>query len=330
MTSANSATTRLAYYTAANASHYPGLIALLNSIRLVGERAPIFVVDCGFTERQRQALSPHVTLVPAQNDLHPTLQKATAPLAYKAQCMVLLDADIIVTRSLEPLVETANSGSVVTFVDSTEPHRFFSEWSVLGLGNPRRQPYVNAGNLILSSSTASELLPLLVDLQTRLDIENSFVGTGGDSSNPFFYADQDVLNALLMTSFEGRVSRLEGRLAPHPPFAGLRVVDAETLSCRYADGTAPYLLHHVAYKPWLMQLKPTPYSELFLRALNGSQIPLRIADDELPLRFRSGLLGAVERRRLEIRYAATTRLRRQLQPRPRLERFVDKTILRRT
>ncbi len=94
----------LAYYTVANAAHYPGAVALLNSLRLLGEEAPVFVVDCGLTGPQRDELSRHVTLVPRRGELPPGLQKATGPLAHPAKIMVLLDADVIVTRPSDSAV----------------------------------------------------------------------------------------------------------------------------------------------------------------------------------------------------------------------------------
>src|SRR5262249_13170614 len=97
----------VAYYTVANASYFLGAVALLNSLRRVGETAPFFVVDCGLTAAQRERLSTRATIVPRHEDLHPLLQKATGPLARPAQIMVFIDADILVTRPLAPLLGDA-------------------------------------------------------------------------------------------------------------------------------------------------------------------------------------------------------------------------------
>jgi hypothetical protein len=319
---------KFAYYTAANALHYPGLVALVNSIRLSGETEPIFVVDCGLTDSQQETLEQHVTFVTPDRDLHPVLQKATGPLAHPAEHMVILDSDIIVTRPLSALVDGSRTDRLISFVDSSVPNRFFPDWSALGLGEPRQQPYVNAGLLVLSAEIASHLLPLLVELQERLDMTESLFGRTGDPTGPYYYLEQDLLNTILMTSYDGRVLRLDGRLAPHPPFPGLRVVDTDLLRCAYSDSAEPYVLHHTYRKPWLVPMTPTPYSRLFIRAVGGTGILVRIPDDEVALRLRDGALGGLERRRVSLQLKASG-LRSLIAPRHRLERLVYTTLGRR-
>src|SRR5262245_13173902 len=107
----------VAYYTIADAPFFPGLVALMNSLRLVGEEAPLYVVDCGLTSTQRQRLSHHVIFVPPHRSLHPVLQKATGPIAHPARIMVVIDSDILVTRPLTPLFEDAARGNVVAVED---------------------------------------------------------------------------------------------------------------------------------------------------------------------------------------------------------------------
>src|SRR5262245_56422838 len=146
---------RIAYYTVADAAFFPGVVALFNSLRLVGEGAPLFVVDCGLTTSQQDRLSPHVSLISRARTLHPVLQKATGPLAQPAEIMVLIDSDILVTRPLTPLFDDAAQGRIVAFEDDFYRERWFAEWSSLGLGDPRRRRYVNFGLLIFSATTAS-------------------------------------------------------------------------------------------------------------------------------------------------------------------------------
>ena len=123
----------LAYYTVANAAYYPGLVALINSLTLVGQPAPIFVTDCGLTDRQREGLEQHVTLVSAEKSLHPTLQKATGPLTNPAEVMAIIDADIIVTRSMSELVKgpqpvTLSRSKLLRAVPVSSRHGMRSAW----------------------------------------------------------------------------------------------------------------------------------------------------------------------------------------------------------
>jgi hypothetical protein len=211
--------------------------------------------------------------------------------------MVLLDADVIVTRPLTPLLEDASRGEVVAFENDWD--RFFPEWSAFGLGQPSTRRYVNCGHLIFSIETASELLPTFVELQQRLDPATTHFG-GADMSSPFYFADQDVLNAILCTTLDGRVQRIEHRLAPFPPFWGLKVRDAASLICTYKDGVAPYLLHHILGKPWLTPTKGSPYTVLFTRLVTANDVPIRLRADELPLRLRDSPFAPVDRMRASV------------------------------
>ena len=215
----------VAFYTVANSSHYPGAVALLNSLRLVGEDGHLVVVDCGLTEAQRAKLSPHATVVPQHGELHPNLQKTTGPLALPADIMVILDADVIAIRPLTPLLEEARRGRIVVFENDQD--RFVPKWSSLGLGELRRRRYACAAQLILPSSLASGLLPLYLELQERLDLSETLIG-GADPSAPLYFADQDLLNVILCARYDEVVVRLQHRLSPMPPFPGLRVTGTWT------------------------------------------------------------------------------------------------------
>ena len=121
---------------------------MLNSLRLLGHREPLFVLDCGLTAHQRELLGPHATLVPAPSDAPPWLLKTVAPLRHPAGVMVLIDADIIVTRSLAELIDQAAEPRVIAIENDTD--RFVPEWGeLLGLGEVRRQPYVSSGLVAL-------------------------------------------------------------------------------------------------------------------------------------------------------------------------------------
>ena len=308
----------VAYYTVANAAHYAGAVALLNSLRLVGEDAPFYLVDCGLTPSQLAALQGHAIVVPRHKHLHPVLQKATGPLAHPAEIMVILDADVIVTRPLSPLVEAAGSDRIVVLENDRD--RYFAEWARLGLGQPMRRRYVACGHIIVPSAVAAEFLPLFAELQEQLEPAETHFG-GGRPSSPFFFADQDVLNAMLCTRFDAQVHRFEYRLAPLPPFPGLRVIDADRLRCRYDDGVEPHFLHHAFSKPWLASLKPTVYSELFTRAVSRPDVLVRLRARDVPPRLRKSRLAWIDRRRASLQAEAHSRFRGKLGVRPALMRY---------
>src|SRR5215210_3169387 len=104
---------RAAFYCVADARHFIGAVGLINSLRLLGHAEPVFVLDCGLEPSQRELLSAEARIVAAPSDAPPWLLKTVAPLAHPAEVMVLIDADMIVTRSLAEPIETASAGSLV-------------------------------------------------------------------------------------------------------------------------------------------------------------------------------------------------------------------------
>jgi len=311
----------VAYYTAANASYFLGTVALLNSLRRAGDEAPLFVVDCGLTAAQRERLSTRATLVPTQEGLHPILQKATGPLAHPAEVMVFVDSDILVSCPLSPLLAQARAGRIVAFEDFGHPSRFFSEWSSLELGEVQPRPYVNSGFFAFSWDTAQTFLPLFSELQRTVDLGNSLVGDGSPD-HPFYFPDQDLLNALLCARFDGQVTRLDRRLAPFPPFDGLELTLGDRTPCAYPDGVTPFVLHHTHRKPWLAPLKPNIYSRLFAIVVTDPRACLPIDPRELPLRLTDRPLARVAAWRASKQEAAHRRIRGKLKIRPRIARFL--------
>lgn len=283
-----------AFYTLADSSYFLGLVALVNSLRLHGHREPIYVLDCGLTDADRELVEPEVTLVPAPPDQHPLAVKTYAALHHPGREMIVLDADMIVTRPLTPLFDAAAAGVVVTFADPAA-NRFDPRWpELLGLPGQHRHAYANAGLIAVPEA----LLPLLEELYRlclRIDMDRStFVSrTGGD---PFYYVDQDVLNALLGSRLrpDGYVID-EHRLAPHPPFRGLRVLDPAHLRCAYGDGVEPLVLHHVYRKPWHGHVRASLYSAFLMRLLFGADVAVRPPADRVPLRLHPGAAGSEAR-----------------------------------
>src|SRR5437660_2048744 len=108
MSSDNSATAAVesvpdlpcAFYSVSDSHFFLGVVALINSLRLVGHDEPIFIVDTGLTREQRRTLADHVTLIPAPRGETSVLLTPFGPSIRPAEVHVLIDADIIVTQPL--------------------------------------------------------------------------------------------------------------------------------------------------------------------------------------------------------------------------------------
>ncbi len=314
----------LAFYAVANAKFFPGLAAMLNSLRLVGHTEPVFVVDAGLTAAQRAALALHASLLPAKAGDDAVFLAPIGPLQRPAEVMVLIDADIIVTRPLTDLIAQARAGHVVGIVNEPPNHeRWFPEWSeVLRLNHVRRQPYLCAGLLVINHATAERLLRPWLEGQAAIGLTSTRYGSAR-LNEPFYFADQDVLNALLGAIFEAdEILPVDYRLGPFPPFRGLTLLDSRTLDCRYDGGERPYLLHHVMNKPWLSWTPANAYSRLMSRLLLDPDVPVRVPAHELPLRLRSGRIAMVAR------LASTATALTRMQARQQLGRFGIRTRLR--
>jgi lipopolysaccharide biosynthesis glycosyltransferase len=289
-----------AFYCVCDARYFLGAAAMVNSLRLLGHREPIYLLDCGLEDWQRQAAAPEVRIQPMARSHAPHLEKAIAALRHPAEVFVLIDADMIATRSLSPLIEQAREGNVVAFRNNVD--RFVPEWGeLLELGDVRREPYLCSALVAMGAEPGEEILRLMEDRRSRVEFERSF-WEGNDADYPFLYADQDLLNAILASRVEPeRVVRLDHRLAPAPPFSGLGVVDEANLRCAYEDGTEPYVLHHILpAKPWLEPTHHGIYSRLLRRLLIAGDGPIQVPREKVPLRLRGGPLAYAERKRVNL------------------------------
>jgi hypothetical protein len=297
------------FFTVADSRYWAGVVALVNSLRLVGHDEPVVVLDAGFTPKQRAILEPPAEVVPAPAVRAPFLAKWLVPLARPGGVQVLLDADLVAVRSLAPLLEEAERGRVVAFVDRLAT-RSFDAWETL-VGAPQRHahPYVNSGFVALPSDLAQDVLERLRDAQERVDLSLAGLLGRGSVSDAFFFADQDPLNAVLRAFVPPeRLLALEHRLAPTEPWDEVVVEDAATLRCVTPDGSQPYLVHVVGPKPWLANVAPTAYETMLPRLLTGEDVAIRLRRSDLPFRVRwPGLVG---REAVPRRVARALRLRR--------------------
>jgi len=299
----------VAFYSVTGRDFFPGAVALLNSLRLLGHDEPLLVVDCGMTARQRDLLAEHATVLAAPGPAPPSVLKLVAPQAHPAEVMVLLDADVIVTRPLTELFEAAAGGTLVAFRNDRE--RYFAEWGeLLGLGPVRADPYLTSSAVMLGREAGKRLLPLIDELQAGIDRERTWVG-GGAQADPLYYLDQDVLNAVAHSRLAPeRVVALDARLAPIPPFAGVRLLEPQGLRCAYRDGARPYLLHHASRKPWLVRMRSSVYSRLLTRLLLAPDVALRLDPRDLPLVLRTGSAAGAARLATDLLMTAPGAVRR--------------------
>jgi len=303
-----------AIYAVADRDYFIGAVALLNSLRLVGHHEPVFLVDAGLTEGQRRLIAPHVRLIPAPEGVHPVFLKMLGPLEHPAGVAILLDTDMIVVRPLMELIAVAEGGRLVGFINNPpNDDRFFAEWSgVLGLGPLRRQPYLAAGQLLVPHALTRRLFTRWTEGQAKIDVERTWIGRG-TLADPFYFADMDVFNAVVAADLQAdEILAVEHRLAPNPPFAGLTLVDPRGLVVRYADGSRPFLLHHILSKPWLKATRTNLYSMLLPRVLLAPDVALRLTPEQLPLRLRDGWMAGVDRRRADTQAFLYSEGRRRL------------------
>jgi hypothetical protein len=300
-----------AFYCVCDERYFLGAAGMINSLRVVGHSEPVFVLDCGLSAEQRRLLEPHATLVTAPGEAPPWLLKTIAPLRHPAEVMVLIDADIVVTRSLAELIERAAEPRVVAIENDSD--RFVPEWGeLLDLGEVRRQPYVSSGLVAVGQPLGEQILRLMDELQATVDFDNTFWRTNV-ADYPFLYGDQDVFNAILASRVERELLvALPNRLAPNPPFKGLRVIDEQTLRVTHRDGTEPLAIHHFTTKPWLEPTHHGVYSRLLRRLLIGTDVPITVDEVDLPLRLRSGLRAWLARKRTNIPETFRWRVREPL------------------
>jgi hypothetical protein len=214
--------------------------------------------------------------------------------------MVLIDADIIVTRPLTELIATASRGRLVAFKNDRD--RFVPQWGeLLELGPVRRQPYLSSGFIAAARSVGEPVLRLMQDRQARVDFELTY-WRRNVPDYPFLYGDQCVFNAILASRVEpDRIVELDHRLASNPPFHGLRVIDERSLRCAYEDGTEPYLVHHFTAKPWLERTFDGVYSRLLRRLLRGADLAVTVPESWVPLRLQTGPFAYAGRKLINAR-----------------------------
>jgi hypothetical protein len=291
----------LTFYTIGNAPYFPGVVALLNSLRVVGHHHELVVLDCGFTPQQRSSLSQHCTLVQCPSDqvTNPTLFKAFPYLLDATGIVVIIDSDIVVTKSLQGLTNLANQGKICAFPDP-EYDRWFAGWQQLfGLrAELRRQMYVNAGFLVFDASHWPHLLERWWQACQAIKFHPTIAE--GAPDGPSSQADQDALNAILMS--EVPLDALALQPEEEAPTASalwrdVHVVNTQTLACIYRGYTTMLLHNSGSPKPWetraWKRIRHNAYVRLLHRLLYNEDMVFRMNPEELPIWLRPGILGQI-------------------------------------
>jgi hypothetical protein len=294
------------YYTVSDHRFFLGTVALLNSLSLTGNVGhlvgDLVVLDAGLRPKQRELLAGHVTVVdlPEQVKRHPHLMRPFPYLAGATGTVVVIDSDIVLTASLDGVIDRAREGKIgmCPAWHEAASERWFAEWEkTLGLRTPlRREEWVHNGFVAFSTEHWPNLLGRwwqVCELVPTDDMHGSL--------SAFQAPDADALNALLMSEIpQGALALLaEG----DEVFGGsVKVEDLETLRCTF-KGRPVKFLHLVDNpKPWersgWLRLVGTDYLRLMRRLLFGADVPLRLDRDEAPIWLRPGLGGELTLRAL--------------------------------
>ena len=210
---------------------------------------------------------------------------------------------------------------------SGSPPAIYDAWQArLGLERLRARPYANAGMMILPNEVGLKLLRELKDAQRHVDEDETYVGKTDipRPSDPFYYGDQDLLNAFLAdpaTSTPRPPSPMRMRLHLRTP-TRCGAGGCHLLSRSPGVGP-PFLLHQILSKPWLKRMKVDVYYQLLVRAVNLPEGPVRLEDNAIPPFLRQDAEGESARRRrariamLEARVRGRLGIRRALSDRRR-------------
>jgi hypothetical protein len=221
---------------------------------------------------------------------------------------VIIDSDMIVTRSLGDLIAAArDEGKICLFSDfQANRKRWFAEWEqVFELSRPAPPPALPERGLRPLRHPPPPRLPAALVARLRADPAREDPRPGPDEyDQPFWDGDQDVMNAVLMSEIPAdAIKELPQEAAPTSDrLMWVRGKDVQTLACE-VRGVPTVLLHMTGGpKPWQevawMRVRRNGYVQLLPRLLLGDDVPIRLRAEDLPVWLRPGPRGAAALRAL--------------------------------
>lgn len=288
------------FFTISNRSYFPGLVGLVNSLRLGGHGEPVTVLDRGLSRRQKSAVERQCRIVSIDREaVNPCHLTAYPALLDVPDIVILIDSDALVLDRLEEVIREARNGSICMFRD-TDDGRFFREWSdIFQLDQPlRRQPYYQTGLVAFSTRAWPDLLDRWWNVLGRIRHRPTFMEGASMRGDPTSQPDQDALNALLMSEYPpGSVHELPSRVnALRNQLPKVEIVDRENMTCRI-DGEPVRILHcSGSPKPWTWTIlrgrRPfSCYLPLLRRVLSREDTPIRVPYWLLPPWLWGGWVG---------------------------------------
>jgi hypothetical protein len=292
------------FFTISNEAYFPGVVALINSLVLTGHDYPIVVGDCGLTEQQQAVLLEYrrCRLFKLDPNMvqNPLQYKAFPYLAHADGVVVIIDSDMIVTGSLEPIIERARNGKLCVFANP-DNRRWFSEWQDIFRLNtaPRQQTYICTGFQAFSVTHWPNLLEQWWNACRAIHSHPTYQETG-DMSGPTAQGDQDALNALLMSDYPSDavfLERVDGQVHRFS-LRNVKTLDVRTLGCEFG-GDRPVILHASCMpKPWMRKGAARDTYFIFLqRLLTGSDLQIRPPASMLDGLLSPGVSGWILRHR---------------------------------
>jgi hypothetical protein len=288
------------FVTSADSRFFVGAVGMLNSLRLSGnEQGTAFVIDVGLRPEQRERLSRAaqvLNLPPALQGLHPLFAKLTADVFWSDGVVVLLDSDMIITSSLDALVEQAAAGKIAVHPDHeiTRDRQFPEMSTVFELRAPlRAQRTVNTAPLALSL----DRWPSFFD-RWRRACERLPADWPSRGFAPFGLADQDALNALLMSEVPAEAIWVapESSTVHADELCAVEILDQPSLACRHR-GTTPILLHYgLSPKAWEWSgWRRVRACDVYIRLLRwllfAPDAQIRARPNEVPIWLRPRVVG---------------------------------------